>query len=185
MLQRLKLSGSSFPFTWERPELTPPPPITDENRFLWLQVLINNAAVDPFKTLTRTEEGFEAQIGVNHFGHFLFTSLLFSAILEARSDTWKSRIINLSSNASTFGGESRFDDIQYINRPEEYSQYAVYPQTKTANALFSIGLADRYGEAGVLSFAAHPGVVRGTDLAGTLTDEDFIAWGEFPKLSSL
>lgn len=146
---------------------------------LWLQVLINNAAVAPPDNVTRTQEGFEAQFGANHLGHFLFTSLLFPKILEAKSDTWKPRIINLSSIAATFDAQLRFDDIQYINRPEEYIPYTVYTQTKTASVLFSAELAKRYQDVGLLSYAVNPGVVRATDLASVLTDEDLIAWGEF------
>lgn len=144
------------------------------------QVLINNAAVGS-ETLTRTKEGFETQIGVNHFGHFLFTSLLFPAILEAKSDTWKPRIINLSSAAALFGSETRFDDIHYTARPDDYNKYTVYGQTKTANALFSVGLADRYGDAGILSYSVHPGVVRGTTMGSTVSDADLISWGECSK----
>lgn len=39
-----------------------------------VDVLINNAGVMMCPEL-RTEEGFEMQIGTNHFGHFLFTNL--------------------------------------------------------------------------------------------------------------
>lgn len=156
--------------------------LTDDN-ILWLQVLINNAAVTPPQNVTRTKEGFEAQFGANHLGHFLFTSLLFPLILEAKCDAWKPRIVNLSSKAATLGAQSRFDDIQYIRHPEEYSPYAVYSQTKTASNLFSIELAKRYQHFGVLSYAVNPGVVLGTDLAGMLSEEDLIAWGEFIEAS--
>lgn len=131
-----------------------------------------------FENLTRTKEGFEAQIGANHFGHFLFTSLLFPAILGAKSDTWKPRIINLSSFAVKLSGEPRFDDIQYTIRPEEYNRYRVYSQTKTANALFTIGLVERYKDAGILSYSVHPGVIVDTNMGRSVAVEDMTAWGE-------
>lgn len=122
------------------------------------QVLIDNAAVAFFSTLTRTKEGLEGQLGANHFGHFLFTSLLFPSILAAKSDNWSPRIVVLSSLAASFpGGALRFDDLQFELRPEEYNKYTVYSQTKTANSLFVTELARRYKDAGILAFAVHPG----------------------------
>lgn len=64
----------------------------------------------------------------------------------------------LSSLAASFpGGALKFDDLQYELRPEEYNKYVVYGQTKTANTLFVTELARRYKDAGILSFAVHPG----------------------------
>jgi NAD(P)-dependent dehydrogenase (short-subunit alcohol dehydrogenase family) len=44
-----------------------------------IDVLINNAGIYlcPF---TKTEDGFEMQIGTNHFGHFLLSNLLLDKI---------------------------------------------------------------------------------------------------------
>ncbi|WP_045745322.1 SDR family oxidoreductase [Actinoplanes rectilineatus] len=39
-------------------------------------LLVNNAAMIYPPALTRTRDGFEAQFGVNHLGHFALTQLL-------------------------------------------------------------------------------------------------------------
>lgn len=48
----------------------------EQNR---LDVLINNAGVMRCPPM-KTKEGFEMQIGVNHFGHFLLTNLLLDRL---------------------------------------------------------------------------------------------------------
>ncbi|MHA2092113.1 MAG: oxidoreductase, partial [Candidatus Kariarchaeaceae archaeon] len=116
-----------------------------------LHVLINNAGImQPPKM--ETEDGFELQIGVNHFGHYALTGQLFD-LLKATSG---SRVINQSSMAARYG-KMNFDDI---NSSEQYGRNAAYGQSKLANLLFAYELDRKlkhHGINDVMSTAVHPG----------------------------
>ncbi|CAE7856640.1 RDH13, partial [Symbiodinium sp. KB8] len=85
-----------------------------------LHVLINNAGIMMCPEW-RTKEGFEMQVGVNHIGHFLLTSLLLDSLKAAAP----ARIINVSSR-SHYEGEIHWDDINYFKR--KYSKLEAYGQ---------------------------------------------------------
>lgn len=59
-----------------------------------INILINNAGVMMCPKST-TEDGFEMQMGTNHFGHAMLTLLLLPRIIKSAP----SKIINLSSMA--------------------------------------------------------------------------------------
>lgn len=115
-----------------------------------LDVLINNAGVMrcPY---TKTEEGIEMQLGVNHMSHFLLTNLLINKLKESAP----SRIINVSSIAHTRGKINKQD----LNSEKHYDGSEAYSQSKLANILFTKELAKRLEGSGVTANAVHPGIV--------------------------
>jgi NAD(P)-dependent dehydrogenase (short-subunit alcohol dehydrogenase family) len=122
-----------------------------------LDLLLNNAglmAIDESKT----EDGFEMQLGVNHLGHFALTAGLVPLVLS----TPGSRIVTMSSEAHRLG-RVYLDDLFLEQRG--YDRVRAYCQSKLANLLFTAELHRRLTEAKVttMALAAHPGVSH-TDL---------------------
>ena len=119
-----------------------------------LDLLVNNAglmAVDK----SRTVDGFETQLGVNHLGHFALTASLLPTMLS----TPGARIASMSSMAHR-GGSLVIDDLMFDRR--RYGRWQAYNQSKLANLLFTLELQRRLTEAGagVIAVAAHPGVAH-------------------------
>jgi len=123
-----------------------------------LQLLINNAGIMiPDRRLT--EDGFEAQFGVNHLGHFLLTTLLLDA-LEAGAPA---RVVNVSSAAQQMAAlTEELEDLNWERR--SWSGWRAYGSSKLMNCLFTNELQRRMGGSGVVSNALHPGIVA-TELA--------------------
>ncbi|KAM9827147.1 retinol dehydrogenase 12-like [Neosynchiropus ocellatus] len=119
-----------------------------------LNILINNAGV-MMCPYGKTADGFETQIGINHFGHFLLTYLLIDLIKRSTP----ARIVTVSSVAHSWSGIN-LDDI---NSEKSYDKRRAYSQSKLANVLFSRSLAQRLEGSGVTAYSLHPGVVQ-TDL---------------------
>ncbi|KAM4718168.1 retinol dehydrogenase 12, like [Anableps anableps] len=119
-----------------------------------LNLLINNAGVMvcPYG---KTADGFEMQIGINHFGHFLLTYLLIDLIKRSAP----ARIVNVSSMAHSWGSIN----LEDINSEKSYNKSKAYAQSKLANVLFTHSLAKRLEGTGVTTYSLHPGIVQ-TDL---------------------
>ena len=116
-----------------------------------VDMLINNAGVMS-GTLVRTAEGFEADMGVNHLGHFLLTELLAPALIAAAP----ARVVNVSSRAHR-SSDVIWEDPHFRTHP--FDKWTAYGQSKTANALFSVELDRRLAPHGVRAFAVFPGLV--------------------------
>ena len=114
-----------------------------------IRMLINNAGVMATPQ-GQTADGFEAQFGTNHLGHFQLTRLLMPALLAAAP----ARVVALSSSAHRLS-DIRWDDPNFQTTP--YDPWQAYGQSKTANALFAVELTRRYANQGVTANAVHPG----------------------------
>jgi len=124
-----------------------------------LDVLLNNAGImtTPYHL---TRDGLEAQNGVNHFGHFMLTGLLFDMI----KSTPGARIVNVSSNAHK-QGKMDFDNFLF-EEGKGYSPIKSYGRSKLSNLLFTLELQNRFKNKNInaLAVSAHPGVAE-TNLA--------------------
>lgn len=122
----------------------------DENN--QLDVLLNSAGImaTPY---FQTKDGFEAQLGTNHLGHFALTALLLDLI----KSTPNSRVVNVSSLVHR-SGVMDFDNLMFENG-KGFKPLRAYGQSKLANLLFTYEL-QRYFETngiGSIAVAAHPG----------------------------
>ncbi|WP_397401519.1 oxidoreductase [Phenylobacterium sp.] len=137
-----------------------------------LSALINNAAVMACPQ-TYTAQDLEMQIGTNHFGHFVLTTLLARALMNGSEADRASRVVSLSSIGHR-RSPVNFDDPHYRNRP--YDKWESYGQAKTANALFAVGFNQRFADLGVNANSVMPGGIM-TPLQRHLPREEMIAMG--------
>lgn len=143
-----------------------------------LDFVVYNAGVMATPKLSYTEDGFEKQIGVNHFGHAYLNQFLYEKLCKQDS---KSRVVTLSSSAHGFGSID-LDNLHYRSSGRAYTPWGAYGQSKLANLLFAKGLANKLNEDGhaskITSVSLHPGVIR-----TNLWRETPIKFGLFGALS--
>ena len=117
-----------------------------------IDALICNAAIAQVPTQKLTIDGFESQLGTNHYGHFVLCGMLFDRIEEAQG-----RIVVVASLGYNMGIKTiQFDDM---NWDKNYSANPVYSQSKLAQMMFAYELQDRVKAAGknVDVYVCHPG----------------------------
>ena len=125
-----------------------------------IDILINNAGIHS-PHASRTEDGFERHLAINHLGPFLLTNLLLDQLKQAQS----ARIVNVSSvlykRCDSF-------DFEHMNSDDPKRsgtrRNVAYNQSKLANILFTRALSKRLIGTSVTVNVLHPGVVR-TELA--------------------
>ncbi len=127
-----------------------------------IDALICNAAIAQVPKQKLTVDGFESQLGVNHYGHFTLQGILFPLIEKS-----KGRIVTVGSMGYDMGLKTiKFDDM---NWDKDYAPNDAYSQSKLAQIMSIYELQDRLKKAGksdVKAYACHPGSSR-TSLIAT------------------
>ena len=126
-----------------------------------IDALICNAAIAQVAKQEITVDGFESQLGVNHFGHFLLCGLLFDRVEESAG-----RIVVVGSNAYRMGLKRiQFEDLNFDG---SYSAWNAYAQSKLAQMMFAYELQRRVEAAGknVEVQVCHPGASRTSLIRG-------------------
>jgi NAD(P)-dependent dehydrogenase (short-subunit alcohol dehydrogenase family) len=118
-----------------------------------IDALICNGAIAQVPEQQFTVDGFESQLGVNHYGHFLLQGLLYPRIEES-----KGRIVVVGSEGYKMGIKTiQFDDM---NWDKNYHQNNTYCHSKLAQLMCVYELQDRLKKANkkdVKVYACHPG----------------------------
>ena len=136
-----------------------------------IDALICNGAIAQVAKQEFTIDGFESQLGVNHYGHFLLCGLLYPRI-EASNG----RIVVVGSTAYKMGKKRiRFEDINFN---EKYTAWDSYAQSKLAQVMFAYELQRRLHHAGkqVQVHVCHPGASRTNLLKDTASTFHKLAW---------
>src|ERR671917_821503 len=118
-----------------------------------LDVLVNNAGIiSPERR--ESEDGYELTFAVNYLSHFLLTRLLLPRLRGSAP----ARIVNVAS-----AGQSPLD-FSNLMLERGYDAMRAYTQSKLAQVLFTLELADRLLDTGVTANALHPASLMDTKM---------------------
>jgi len=133
-----------------------------------LHGLINNAGIMACP-LNRVGADWESQFAICHIGHFELTRGLETPLKQ----TDGARVVALSSTAHILS-DVHWDDPHF--QTHDYDKWQAYASAKSANALFALGLDEKWKDEDVRGFSVHPGGIF-TPLQRHLSDEEMVALG--------
>ncbi len=142
-----------------------------------IDALVCNGAIAQIATQQLTVDGFESQLGVNHYGHFLLCGLLFERI-----EASEGRIVVVSSEGHKMGLKAiQFDDM---NWDKNYHPNKVYSQSKLAQMMFAYELQDKIKAAGknVKVYVCHPGASNTSLIRESASFMTRISWAFMVKI---
>jgi NAD(P)-dependent dehydrogenase (short-subunit alcohol dehydrogenase family) len=142
-----------------------------------IDVLINNAG-GTFSTFEKTEDGIERTIALNHIAYFLLTGLVLDLLKRAPG----SRIINVSSASHR---DPRAVDLDSYTEDKGHFILSAYGQSKLANVLFTVELAEKMKGTGITVNAVHPGTINtAIGTKDTMSRFHALAWKLSTKVRS-
>ncbi len=122
-----------------------------------IDAFIENAAIAQVATQKLTKDGFESQLGTNHYGHFLLIRLVFDRLVES-----KARIIIVGSGGHKMGLKRL--QLYDMNFDKNYNPHVTYCHSKFAQMMFAYDLERRVKSANlpVSVHVCHPGMAKTT-----------------------
>ncbi len=120
-----------------------------------IDALICNAAVAQVAKQQITSDGFESQIGINHYGHFLLINLLFDRVEQSSG-----RIVIVGSEGYKMGLKTiQFEDLNF---DANYHPNNTYCHSKLAQMMIGYELQHRIEHANkkVKVYVCHPGASK-------------------------
>ncbi|KAL3421161.1 putative short-chain dehydrogenase [Phlyctema vagabunda] len=125
-----------------------------------LDVLWNNAGVMVPPQGSKTEQGYEMQLGTNNVGPFLFTKLLTPKLIETAksSPSGSVRVVWVSSSAAESFAPTGGVDMSNLDYKTDKSSFHKYGVSKAGNVLHSLEYAKRFPE--VISVSCNPGNLK-------------------------
>lgn len=120
-----------------------------------LDLLVNNAGIwitEGERQLS--QDGYELHFHVNYLAGYLLTHQLLPLLERSAA----ARIVNVASGAQT---PIDFNDVQL---EREYSGSRAYAQSKLAQILFTIDLAEQLASRGIVVASLHPATFMATDM---------------------
>ncbi|WP_353827667.1 oxidoreductase, partial [Agromyces sp. SYSU T0242] len=136
--------------------------VRDDGRPIDLVINVAGVMATPQGT---TAQGWELQFGTNHLGHFALVGGIAGLLADG------ARVVSYSSTAH-YRSPVRFDDLGFESTP--YDPWVAYGQSKSANALFAVGLDVRGESRGIHAYSVHPGGIL-TELQRHMPREELIA----------
>lgn len=143
-----------------------------------IDILVCNAGYRGGGNERQLINGIEKHFVVNHLGHFVLVNRLLDRLFLAS----QGRIVVVASRAAYKGAPAAGIDFDDLGMARSYSDSAAYGQSKLANVLFSLQLAEMLRGTRVTSNSLHPGVIN-TDIDRNLNPLTRLGFGLLTKLS--
>ena len=121
-----------------------------------IDILVCNAGYRGGGNERQLIKGIEKHFVVNHLGHFVLVNRLLERLFLAS----QGRTVVVASRAAYKGAPAAGIDFDDLGMARSYSDSAAYGQSKLANVLFSLQLAEVLRGTRVTSNSLHPGVIK-------------------------